>query len=68
MPITQHAVIHYPLGLLDVGDSFFIPAIGVHPELRKIKKLAQELGIEVDHKIGIDRATNIYGIRIIRVK
>lgn len=68
MPITQQPVTHYPISLLDVGDSFFIPALSATPHARKLNKLAAELGIEIEYKTGIDIGTGMYGLRVIRIK
>lgn len=68
MPITQQPVTHYPISLLDVGDSFFIPALSAQQHIRKMRKLAAELGFEIDYRTGVDIATGMYGIRVIRIK
>lgn len=68
MPITQQPVTHYPISLLDVGDSFFIPALSAQQHIHKMRKIAAELGFEIDYRTGVDVATGMYGIRVIRVK
>lgn len=68
MPVTQQPHIHYPLGLLDVGDSFFLPCISDQPQWRRIQKLAETLEIKVSHRMGIDTATGLYGMRVTRVQ
>ena len=67
MPVTQQPNIHYPIGLLEVGDSFFLPAVAAQPQLRIIKKIAEELGITIEHRMGIDQSSGLYGMRIIRL-
>ena len=68
MPVTEQPNIAYPIGLLDVGDSFFIPAIERGAQQRIVRKLAKELGIEVACYSGIDVTTGLYGIRVVRIK
>jgi len=67
MPITQQPVTHYPVSLLDVGDSFFVPALSVNQHIHKIRKIAAEVGYEVEYRTGIDIVTGMYGIRVIRI-
>lgn len=66
MPVTAQPNIHYPLGLLEIGDSFFLPVVSKQPQLRIIRKLAEELGITVEYRLGIDKASGLYGMRVIR--
>lgn len=68
MPITQQPVTHYPVSLLDVGDSFFIPALSAQQHIHKMRKIAEELGVEIEYKTGIDIGTGMYGLRVIRIK
>lgn len=68
MPVTQQPSIHYPLGLLDVGDSFFLPAVAAQPQIRVIRKIAAELGITVEYRMGIDTESGLYGMRVLRTK
>lgn len=66
MPIIQPANIHYPINLLDVGDSFFVPAVDADDQTRVFKRLAKELEIEVACHVGIDKASGLYGLRVVR--
>jgi hypothetical protein len=67
MPITQLPVVHYPIGLLDVGDSFFIPTLHASAHIHKIRKLADEYEFQIDYRMGIDEGTGFYGMRVIRI-
>lgn len=66
MPVTNPAAIHYPISLLDVGDSFFVPALHAGGHIHKLRKMADTLGITIDYVMGVDLATGLYGIRVIR--
>lgn len=66
MPVINHAVVHYPISLLDIGDSFFVPALAVSTHLQKMKKLAASLDYTIEYRTGIDTTTGLYGIRVIR--
>jgi hypothetical protein len=66
MPISKKPLVHYPLGLLDVGDSFFIPALVASDHINTVQAKARQLGIKIDHRMGIDTATGLYGVRIVR--
>jgi len=66
MPITQPPAVHYPVGLLDVGDSFFIPTLHAGAHIGKIRKLAAEYEYTITYRMGIDEATGLYGMRVIR--
>lgn len=66
MPITKRADIYYPLGVLDVGDSFFIPAVAVKGPMGQLRKMAEELKITISYRSGVDTATGLYGIRVVR--
>jgi len=67
MPITQQAAIHYPISLLDVGDSFFVPALKIAGYVRHMDKMADKLGFTLQYRCGIDTATGLYGIRVTRI-
>jgi hypothetical protein len=67
MPVTEQPNIRYPIGLLEVGDSFFLPCISDQPQWRRIQKMAEARGIKVSHRMGIDRATGLYGMRVVRI-
>jgi hypothetical protein len=67
MPVTHKPNVHYPLSLLDKGDSFFVPTVDPVATMRFVKKRAEALGIQVSSKSGIDTATGLYGVRVIRV-
>ena len=58
--------VRYPVGLLDVGDSFFVPALFAGSHMHWIQKHAQELGVTVEYRTGVDNYTGLYGIRVIR--
>lgn len=66
MPIIQPPNIHYPINLLDVGDSFFVPVVDADEQTRMFRRLAKELEIEVTCHAGIDRASGLYGLRVVR--
>lgn len=68
MPVTQPASISYPIGLLDVGDSFFIPALTAQEHIGKLRRMAEALEIEIDYRMGIDTTTGLYGIRVFRTR
>jgi len=67
MPITQQALIHYPISLLEVGDSFFVPALKVSGYIKHMDKMASKLGFKLHYRGGIDTATGLYGIRVTRI-
>lgn len=67
MPTTHRPNIRYPVSQLDIGDSFFVPSINPASTQRQVERLAGALGMKVSYRTGIDTATNIYGVRIIRV-
>jgi len=67
MPVTQPATIHYPVSILDVGDSFFVPAIGSSEHIKQMRKIAASMGYTLEFRTGIDTATGLYGIRVFRV-
>jgi len=50
-----------------MGDSFFVPALDVEVPRRQIHKLAVELSIKVSCISGIDTATGLFGLRVLRV-
>lgn len=66
MPVTQQPVVHYPISLLDVGDSFFVPALFAGTHIHKMRKVAEEYGYQIDYVMGIDECTGLYGMRVIR--
>jgi len=66
MPITHQPNIRYPVSLLEVGDSFFVPALHAGAPMHKVRAIADELGFTVEYRTGIDTATGIYGIRVYR--
>lgn len=68
MPVKKHIAVRYPVGLLDVGDSFFIPVLYAGGHMHKIRKLADQLGVEVSYKTGIDQTTGLYGVRVFRTR
>jgi len=54
--------------LLDVGDSFFIPALTAQEHIGKLRRMAEALEIEIDYRMGIDTTTGLYGIRVFRTR
>ena len=68
MPVTTRLAVRYPIGLLDVGDSFFIPVLFAGGYMHQIRKQAEALGFEVDYRTGIDQVTGLYGLRVIRTR
>ena len=66
MAITKPPRMHFPVDLLDIGDSFFIPTVDHKLVTAPVRALARELGIEVRFVYGIDRATDMYGVRVTR--
>jgi hypothetical protein len=67
MPITRPANVHLPVGLLEIGDSFFIPALTGTAYAAKVHRLAAERDMKVECHMGIDRETGLYGMRVVRV-
>ena len=67
MPTTRKAKVWYPISEMDMGDSFFVPALDVEVPRRQIHKLAVELSIKVSCISGIDTATGLFGLRVLRV-
>jgi hypothetical protein len=68
MPVTKPLAVRYPVGLLDVGDSFFVPVLFAGGHMKQIRNQAEVLGVEVEYRAGIDAATGLYGIRVIRTR
>lgn len=68
MPVTKPLAVRYPVGLLDVGDSFFVPVLFAGGHMKHIRNQAEVLGVEVEYRAGIDAATGLYGIRVIRTR
>lgn len=66
MPITRQASISYPIGLLEVGDSFFLPVITPYAQLHILKRLAEERNIKIRYETGIDPTSGLYGMRVTR--
>lgn len=67
MPITTPPLIHYPVSLLEIGDSFFVPAISSKEPMDHIREQAALLGFTIEYKAGVDIASGLYGIRVVRV-
>ena len=68
MPVTEEPNIHLPLGLLEVGDSFFLPALSRQPMSGRLHRLAREMGITISCQMGIDVASGLYGMRVVRTR
>lgn len=66
MPITQQPLVHHPVSLLEVGDSYFVPALYAGQYIHRIKQTADMLGFTIDYRMGMDTATRLYGMRVIR--
>jgi len=66
MPIRHQTNVHYPISLLEVGDSFFVPCLSAGAHIHQLRKIAAELGFTIDYRMGIDVTTNMYGIRVLR--
>lgn len=67
MPITQQPNVHLPVGLLEVGDSFFIPTLTTSPYLKQAERMAEARGMTIQHRMGIDTESGLYGMRVLRV-
>jgi len=67
MPITKPPVIHAPVDILEVGDSFFLPVLSNWDARRLVLALADEQGYELELHYGIDTDTGMYGARVVRV-
>jgi hypothetical protein len=67
VPITKQPNIKWPIGLLEVGDSFFVPAVDTRNSVRVVNQLAAERGMSVKFHAGIDTESGLWGLRIIRV-
>lgn len=67
MPVSKKPRVNYPLGVLDIGDSFFIPALNASDHILTVQAAARRLKIKVEHRMGIDTATGLYGVRIVRI-
>jgi hypothetical protein len=66
MPIKHQPTVHYPISLLEVGDSFFVPCLSAGAHIHQLRKIAAELEFTIDYRMGIDTATGLYGIRVLR--
>ena len=67
MPITKQPIVHHPVSLLEVGDSYFVPALYAGQYIHNIRSTATLLGFKIDYRMGMDMATRMYGMRVVRI-
>jgi len=66
MPVTHDLVEPSLITLLEVGDSFFVPTLKPQRYIRLMLAHAAELDIHIKCVAGIDKETDLYGVRVLR--